>query len=249
MKETPSLSLSGHKSVMKILIDADVIIELFLNRSGFVEDAEKLFNAATCAEDIEFYITNKCLERIRIEKNGEQSARELETMLQGHIVYDNDNYREQARRSSLKDFDSAEELACAITLGYDAIVTMNPQNFDGVLFSIWSIEDLLIRLNLENNLKVKLSARYPVQVEPSHELPRNVNANFVNHSSSDSMTVTENGVTSSNLHQFIQGSYYQKVKVLSPPNCMTGGSVPYGWHPNIYLKYLAFFDPREIWEN
>lgn len=48
---------------VKVLIDADVVLELFINRRGFVEDFEKLLAEIETSPQVEMYVTNKCLKR------------------------------------------------------------------------------------------------------------------------------------------------------------------------------------------
>lgn len=136
-----------------------MVLELFINREGFVEDAEKLLMEVAQSQEIEVYVTDKCLKRIRLELGdtddqlGEQAAYKVEAMLNGRIIQIDRSIREQARTFPLRDFDSAEELACATAMQLDAIVTQNSPNFDGATLTIWSVEDLLKRLQLEKNLE------------------------------------------------------------------------------------------------
>lgn len=160
-------TLSLYKSTdslpqVRVLLDADVVLELFINRSPFVEEAEELQQLLVNLENsylIEVYITDKCLRRICLELGendielGEKAVAYVKTKLNLKAIGIDQNLREQARTSPLRDFDSAEEVACAIAINLDAIITQNPQNFDGATLPIWSVANLLERISLEKNLE------------------------------------------------------------------------------------------------
>lgn len=134
---------------VKVLLDADVLLELFLNRSGFVEDVERLLAEIEKSRQVEVYITDKCLKRIRIENDlGDEASLFVEEMVYGRVIKIDSDIREMARVSCLQDYDSAEEVACANAMHLDAIVTHNPSNFTGANLRIWSVVDLLNRLSV-----------------------------------------------------------------------------------------------------
>ena len=160
----------------KVLVDADVILELFLNRSGFVEDIQKLLEEAEKTNSVELYITDKCLRQIPLELDDEEielaekSVAFIKGIFNDRIIKIDSTLKEQARKCTLPDFDSALELACATKMDLDAIVTHNPSNF-GVIcdngiskLKIWDIKTLNCRLSLES---VKVAERdLPV---PAHD--------------------------------------------------------------------------------
>ena len=144
----------------KVLVDADVILELFLNRSGFVENIEKLLEEAEKTKSVELYVTDKCLRRIPLELDdanselAEQSVAFIKRFFNDRIIKIDSALKEQARKYALPDFDSALELACAIEMYLGAIVTLNPSNFCAdVDLGIWSPAELLQRLPLEKNAR------------------------------------------------------------------------------------------------
>lgn len=159
MKAQHLYKATGDKPKMRVLVDSDVVMELFINRSSFVEDAQDLLLSLADPEPVEVYVTDKCLRKIRLElgiKNkelGEQAASGVETMFNGRIINIDSDLKEQARKSPLRDFESAEEVACAIAMDFDAIITQNPSNFDGVNFPFWSIAEFLERIQLEKSLE------------------------------------------------------------------------------------------------
>lgn len=127
------------KKCEKILVDADLFIEYFIGRSEFKKYFRKL-DEIKHSQQCELYVTVKCLERIHLE-HGEDKTDRLERMVNGTIDID-DNIKDEARESHLVDYDSAEELICANKHKFDAILTLNPQNFDGADLKIISLPAL-----------------------------------------------------------------------------------------------------------
>ena len=168
----------------KVLVDADVILELFLNRSGFVEDIETLLQEAEKNNLTELYITDKCLRRIPLELDeeeielAEKSVAFIKGIFNDRIIKIDSPLKEQARKYPLPDFDSALELACATKMDLDAIVTHNPSNF-GVIcengiskLKIWNLKTLNMRLSLE-------SADEPLQIQQVNGIQLDSPASFL----------------------------------------------------------------------
>ncbi|MFN6569645.1 pentapeptide repeat-containing protein [Dendronalium sp. ChiSLP03b] len=144
---------------MKILADADLVLEFLLNRGTFAEDAHKLLTEIAKFPEVEVYVTDKCLKRAHLElldrrndQTSEHIVNSIVDMLDGRIIEIDNSIKEKARNYSLRDFDSAEEVACAIEMQLNTIVTQNPQNFDGSTLAIWSVGNLLNIVQLEKNL-------------------------------------------------------------------------------------------------
>ncbi|MBH8574581.1 pentapeptide repeat-containing protein [Nostocaceae cyanobacterium CENA369] len=151
---------------MRILADADLVLEFFLNRSSFAEDAHKLLVEIAKLPEVEVYVTDKCLKRAHFEFLDRKSDRteymvnSIIDMLDGRIIKINNRIKEKALNSPLRDFDSAEEVACAMEMQLNTIVTQNPQNFDGSTLKIRSVGNLANIIQLEKNLEQSYSL-YP----------------------------------------------------------------------------------------
>ncbi len=143
--------LADSTSRMKVLIDADIPLELFLNRSGLVENAETLLIKIAQSEQIEMYISDLCFNKFHFYlskediKLTEDMVYKVKEIFSGHIIPVTPTIIKQARKSPLADFDSAIEVVSAISKGCGAIVTNNCSNFIGSNFSILSVDDLIIR--------------------------------------------------------------------------------------------------------
>lgn len=152
----------AEKPIIKVLADSDLILELFINRDRFVEDAEKLIEEIAKSQNIEVYITDKCLKLIYIyleDELGKDAASYLEGIFNKRIIKIDKSIREKARISCLRDYKSAEEVVCVKIKQLDAIVTHNPQNFNGEDIHIWSVESLLQRSFLETHLLLEHKSR------------------------------------------------------------------------------------------
>ncbi|BAY09126.1 PIN domain-containing protein [Calothrix sp. NIES-2098] len=140
--------------MLKILVDADLILEALMNRNNFVEDVGKLLDIIHPVMQI--YITDvgwqkiynylRCLQNTQI---AELVVNWLQEKIQ--ICPIDNSILQQARSSPVKDFESAVELVCVSQRQLHAIVTHKPENFAEAphKFGIWSIADLWLRANLE----------------------------------------------------------------------------------------------------
>jgi hypothetical protein len=141
---------------MRVLVSYHLVQEALLNRPGFVEDAEQVWQLMRSGQ-IQGYMTQTGLDIIYIDlyhSEGEDYAEEKVSKIKEVVeVRSVDcSIREQARASNLSDFESAKELAYAIGMNLDAIVTQHPQNFDGSPFLVLSVTELLAQIERVNRL-------------------------------------------------------------------------------------------------
>jgi predicted nucleic acid-binding protein len=141
--------------MMKILIDTNIVLDLFLEREPFVEAAMILFElvemaqvqgyvAATTITNI-FYIVRKAKGRetalqavSRVLVNLEMCAVDRATIT-------------QALNSNLKDFEDGIQFACAQLNNLDAIVTRNTSDFLGVSLPVLSVAELQVQLSHDHH--------------------------------------------------------------------------------------------------
>ncbi len=155
---------SGGLKVIKILVDADLILEALMNRNTFEGDVGKLLDRVHPL--IQMHITDigwqkiyMYASRLRDNKIAEMVIDWLQEKIQ--ICAVNQTILQQARSSPLKDFESAVELICASYEELDAIVTHNLDNFTeaGNKTWVWSVAELWLRANLESQLQTLKSSR------------------------------------------------------------------------------------------
>jgi predicted nucleic acid-binding protein len=144
--------------VIRILVDADLILEALMNRNGFVKEVSELLDRVHPL--IEMYVTDIGWHKIHTYASRLQNTtiadKIVDWLQQKFLICSVDrNILQQARSSPLRDFESAVELVCASYQELDAIVTHNQDDFAQApnKFWIWSVAELWVRANLESQLK------------------------------------------------------------------------------------------------
>lgn len=137
---------------MRVLIDADFILEAVINRVGWREEVKLLWYLME-SKLIQAYITDMGLEKIshyvsRLKNIdiAEQVSFEIQEIML--ICSVSKEQLEKARLSKLQDFESAVEFICAIDEDCGAVVSHDCRNFEGVNLSILSAQELHIRQDL-----------------------------------------------------------------------------------------------------
>ena len=137
---------------MRVLVDTNIILDDFLEREPFVEDATALMEAIE-SERIVGYVTATTLTNIfyiaRRQTRSVELARQavsetltlMEVCLVDRVILD------AAFSSNLRDFEDAVQLACAMASRLDAIITRNAQDFAGATLPILSASELLESLS------------------------------------------------------------------------------------------------------
>lgn len=140
---------------MKILVDADIILEALLNRPNFIEDAKKLWEVIQkLPQQIQAYTTKTGLDIICVHLStiaDEKSVENLVAEIQRNITIchvESETWQE-ARTLNIQDFQSAIEVVCARELNIGAIVTQKPQDYEGANLSVLSVNDFLDRKKFE----------------------------------------------------------------------------------------------------
>lgn len=124
---------------MRVLVDADLVLERFLQRSKFLEKAKNLFKLISVSENIEAYITDIGLEKIakissKLATKNKINAEsliinQLQNKYKFKIFRVTENILNKARKFDEVDFESAMELSCAIAGNFDGIITEYSQKF------------------------------------------------------------------------------------------------------------------------
>lgn len=130
------------------MLDTNIILDVFLEREPFVEDARALLEAIR-QQRSEGYVTATTLTNIfyiaRRQTRSIDRARQAVsmTLILMEVCSVDRLILEQAFASNLTDFEDAVQLACAIAESLDAIITRNSQDFAGATMSILSATELL----------------------------------------------------------------------------------------------------------
>jgi putative PIN family toxin of toxin-antitoxin system len=137
---------------MRVLVDTNIILDDFLEREPFVEDAAGLMEAIE-SERIVGYVTATTLTNIfyiaRRQTRSVELARQAvsETLTLMEVCLVDRVILEAAFASNLRDFEDAVQLACAMASRLDAIITRNAQDFAGATLPILSTSELLESLS------------------------------------------------------------------------------------------------------
>jgi hypothetical protein len=166
---------------MRVLISYHLIQEVLLNRPGFVEDANQVWELMRSGQ-IEGYITQRGLDIIYLHLEDSEGVDKAEKKIANikevlGICPINSSIREQARVSNL-DYESAVELVCAINSGFDAIVTQHPQSFDeddSLVIAVTELLDQIKRgestfLEIIKQLNRSFYHNEPLQLSQFHPL-------------------------------------------------------------------------------
>lgn len=143
--------------MIRILVDADLILEALMNRNN-VKDVKELLDKVN--PWIQMYITDVGWQKIYTYLNHLQNTKVAEIVINWleekiNICSVNQNILQKARSSPIKDFESAVEIICASYQQLDAIVTHKYEDFAEAAdkFWIWSMAELWVRANLESQLQ------------------------------------------------------------------------------------------------
>lgn len=144
--------------MIRILVDADLVLEVLINRNGFIEDISELLDRTH--PFIQMFVTDIGWQKIYAYASRLQNPEIADMVINWlqqkfQICCVERNMLQQARSSPLKDFESAVELVCASYQEIDTIVTHNHENFAQApnKFWIWSVAELWVRANLETQLQ------------------------------------------------------------------------------------------------
>ncbi len=142
-----------------ILVDADLILEALMNRNQLIGDISELFDRVHPL--IKMYVTDVGWQKIYTYASRFQNSQVAQIVIDWleekiTICTVDKNILQQARNSSIQDFESAVEFACASYQEFDAIVTHRHEDFAFApsKFWIWSVTDLRIRTHLENQFQM-----------------------------------------------------------------------------------------------
>ena len=137
---------------MRVLVDTNILLDDFLERETFLEDAAALMEAIE-SERIVGYVTATTLTNIfyiaRRQTRSIELARQAvsETLTLMEVCLVDRAILEAAFASNLRDFEDAVQLACAIASRLDAIITRKAQDFAGATLPILSTSELLESLS------------------------------------------------------------------------------------------------------
>ena len=151
----------GELKVIRILVDADLILEALMNRSDFAEDVRELLDRVH--PSIQMYLTDVGYQKIYAYTSRLKNSQIAEIVVDWlqekiNICVVDQSILQKARLLHLKDFESSVELVCLSYQELDAIVTHKQEDFIEApnKFWVWSVADLWLRANLESQLQATI---------------------------------------------------------------------------------------------
>ncbi len=135
---------------MRVLLDTNIILDYFLERDPFMNDAEILF-AKIETKQIEGYITGTTLTDIFYivsKSKGNQVAKQaVSKLLKGLDICQVDRLiLESALALELNDFEDAVQIACAIASNLEAIISRDRDGFAQAPIPTYSPRDIIKQL-------------------------------------------------------------------------------------------------------
>lgn len=133
--------------MMRIFVDADIILDLLLAREPFFSAATRLFSLIQDGE-IEGFVSPLIFSNLfyvlRKELSGPEAVGALRKLrLLTHILPVDEETIDLALASSFSDFEDAIQYYAAKTQGLDAIVTRNKQDYRVAKLSIFTAEECI----------------------------------------------------------------------------------------------------------
>ena len=133
---------------MKILLDTNVILDVFLKRQPFYEMSKAVMDLVQYAEFDEYisasavtdiyYITNRSL------KDAEATRALIVKMLTAvHIVAVTEDEIKAALHLSWKDFEDAVQYSVASSVEMDGIITRNKGDYSQSALNVWSPQEFM----------------------------------------------------------------------------------------------------------
>jgi uncharacterized protein YukE len=160
---------------MRILLDADTLLEFLLNRSEFIDKVEYLSEVFGANSSIQLYLSKPGLDKIvsLIEPlSGLKKSQQLVVWLKKRIkiLRLTKAVAKKAILSSAIDYESAVEIHLAIKANLGAIVTHKPSDFSLEELNIITLSDLQQRNHLEINLSKNIKDLPAVLVINSEQI-------------------------------------------------------------------------------
>lgn len=119
--------------VSRVLLDADILLDVLLEREPFVENASKLLQLIE-SEQIEGYVTSTTLSKIfeiSKEKKGVEIGCQVVSDIKALLKICPIDYMilKKASLFKLEDFEATLQMACAKILRCEAIITRREKEF------------------------------------------------------------------------------------------------------------------------
>ncbi|MEB3210278.1 MAG: PIN domain-containing protein, partial [Leptolyngbyaceae bacterium] len=156
MKHDTPINQPSGKAFMRVLIDADVLLGFVMNRGSHIAALRTILDYASQGQ-VELYVTSYAIAQLNflLKVNASLTAIATplcETFTGRRIIPITCTMLNRARESAMKNLDAALTVEAARRAKVDAIICWDVQDFSQAHVPIWSVPELLIRLNLEETI-------------------------------------------------------------------------------------------------
>ncbi len=134
---------------MKIFIDTNIVLDVFLNRSGLVDSSEKILSLDLKQHELGvslltfttgYYLLSR-------ENTSSQSLKYLVQLRKSVIMLPaSQKVLDQALNSDFKDFEDAIQYFTAINNSYEMICTRNVKDYKDPEIPVLTPEEVLLRI-------------------------------------------------------------------------------------------------------
>lgn len=138
--------------MMRVLLDTNIVLDLFFEREGFVEDAVSIWDANARGE-IEAYIApitpiNVFFTARKVKGSGLARGYVSKMLASLKVCALNQQTLLAAEILAFKDYEDAVQVACAMFSNLDGIVTRDLDDFKKSPLSVYSPSEFLLHLKL-----------------------------------------------------------------------------------------------------
>lgn len=140
---------------MQVLIDTNVVLDVLLNRTDFVQPAVKILKLSE--DDVQKYVSASAItdiyyiayQEIRDKAEVKDLIRNVLQVI--HVADVSEENILSALNSDWKDFEDSVQNAVAESHGYDAVITRNKSDYKNSNLKVFSPNEFLAEIEKENS--------------------------------------------------------------------------------------------------
>ena len=141
------------KTKMRVLIDADVLLGYVMNRGAHIAAFETVLDLAI-KKQIDLYITSYAIHKLWffLDHHTDHGTSIFGEFMGSNVIEINSSMIAKACESPVENIDAALTIEAAKKADVDAVVTLDALAFSKSKFPVWLINELIIRLELEETV-------------------------------------------------------------------------------------------------
>lgn len=141
------------KTKMRVLIDTDVLLGYVMNRGSHIDAFETILDLAI-NKQIDLYITSYAICKLQffLDHHTDKSTSIFGEFMGDYMIEISSSMIANACESPVENIDAALTIEAAKKADVDAVVTLDASAFSKSKFPVWSIRELIIRMELEETV-------------------------------------------------------------------------------------------------